>query len=88
MAGERNKLFLGKKITASLAIEPQLGRVVSCSGKLTPLSLDTSYSVGSVCTTTHALKLALSLYLVGGATVRFGHFGLPLFLILRLLRWH
>ena len=43
-------------------------------GKVTPLSLDTSYPVGSVCITSHVLQLALSLYLVDRATARFGHF--------------
>ena len=42
--------------------------------ELTPLSLDTSYSAGSVCTFSHILELAPSLYLVGRKTVRFGHF--------------
>ena len=46
---------------------------MSCSGKLTSLSLDNFYSVGSICTTTHVLKLALSRYLMGRVTVRFGH---------------
>ena len=56
---------------------------MSCLGKLTSLSLDTFYSVGSVCTTTHVLKLALSLYLMGRVTVGFGHFLFSLFLKLR-----
>ena len=56
---------------------------MSCSGKLPLLSLDTFYSVGSVCTTTHVLKLALSWYLMGRVTVRFGHFLFSLFLELR-----
>ena len=56
---------------------------MSCSEKLTPLSLDTFYSVGSVCTTAHILKMALSLYLMGRVTVGFGHFLFSLFLELR-----
>ena len=65
--------------------EPQLGRVLSCSGKLTSPSLDTFYSVGSVCTTTHVLKLTLSWYLMGRVTVRIGHFLFSLFLELRVI---
>ena len=42
--------------------------------ELTPLSLDTSYSSGSVCTFSYILKMALSLYLVGRAIVRFRDF--------------
>ena len=47
---------------------------MSGSGKLTPLSLDTSYPAGSVCTTSHVLQLVLSLYLMGRVTVRLGNF--------------
>ena len=58
---------------------------MSCSGKLTSPSLDTFYSVGSVCTTNHVLELALSLYLMGRVTVGFGHFFFPMFLELRVI---
>ena len=45
-----------------------------CFGRINTIVLGIAYSAGSVCTFSHFLKLALSLYLVGRASVRFGHF--------------
>ena len=45
-----------------------------CLGRINTTAFGYFYSTGSVCTFSHFLKLTISLYLVGRATVRFGHF--------------
>ena len=76
---------LGKVLPTHSGLWTLAGESCIPLGKLTPLSLDNSYPVGSVCTTSHVLRLSLSLYLMVKVTVRFGHSLFSLFLELRVI---